>query len=140
MIKQPLLDEEKLPVVMALIEEASSLLAEKEEEKTKQTLASLEQELRSLTGNPDIEINSFQDYWEVTDLTTMAKGVLYGVVPKETVSDEQIKEIVLHILDYDEAEMEYWIRYLKVNTGLKNLSDYIFYPTFDTIIADRKSS
>lgn len=133
-----------------MIEEASSLLAEKEEEKTKQTLASLEQELRSLTGNPDIEINSFQDCWEVTDLTTMAKGVLYGVVPKETVSDEQIKEIVLHILDYDEAEMEYWIKYLKVNTGLKNLSDYIFYPTFfeldnhaslqeiaDTIIADR---
>lgn len=64
----------KLPVVMALIEEASSLLAEKEEANTKQTLSLLEQELRSLTGNPDIEINSFQDCWEVTDLTTMAKG------------------------------------------------------------------
>lgn len=63
----------------------------------------------------------------------------------------QIKEIVTNILEHDEAEMGWWLNYLKVNTGLDNLIDYIFYPDFvglnqqdtleqiaDKIIADRK--
>ena len=47
--------------------------------------------------------------------------------------------------------MDWWLEYLKINTGLVNLSDYIFYPNLvglnlqatleqiaDKIIADRK--
>ena len=70
---------------------------------------------------------------------------------KDNVSNEQIKEIVLGILKHEEAEMDWWLEYLKVNTGLVNLTDYIFYPNLvgldlqatleqiaDQIIADRK--
>ena len=30
--------------------------------------------------------------------------------------------------DHDEAKMDWWLLYLEVNTGLPDLSDYIFYP------------
>ncbi len=43
-------------------------------------------------------------------------------------TDEQIRDIVVHILEHDEAEMDWWLLYLEVNTGLDNLTDYIFYP------------
>ncbi len=47
---------------------------------------------------------------------------------KEDLSDAQIKEIVVNILKHSEAEMTWWLDYLEVNTGLDNISDYIFYP------------
>ena len=46
----------------------------------------------------------------------------------DELTDEQIKDIVVHILDHDEAKMDWWLLYLEVNTGLPDLSDYIFYP------------
>ena len=64
---------------------------------------------------------------------------------------EQLKEIVLHILKFGEGERDWWLEYLEINTGLDNLTDYIFYPDLigldfdatleqiaDKIIADRK--
>ena len=72
-------------------------------------------------------------------------------VSKSDVSDEEIKEIVLNILEHEEAEMDWWLDYLTLNTGLSNLTNYIFYPQLvgldsqatleqiaDKIIADRK--
>lgn len=70
---------------------------------------------------------------------------------KGELSDAQLKEIVLNILNYNEAEMDWWLEYLEINTGLDNLTDYIFYPDLvglsletdldqiaDKIISDRK--
>ena len=64
---------------------------------------------------------------------------------------EESKEIVLSILKHNDVEMDWWLEYLKLNTGLVNLTDYIFYPNLvdlspqagleqiaDKIIADRK--
>ena len=72
---------------------------------------------------------------------------------KEELTDEQIKEAVCNILSLTEAEIDWQLQYLKLNTGLDNLSDYIFYPALvdlspqaalsdiaDRIIADRKQS
>ena len=64
---------------------------------------------------------------------------------KDNVSNEQIKEIVLGILKHEEAEMDWWLEYLKVNTGLVNLTDYLvgldmqaaLEQIADKIIADR---
>ena len=47
---------------------------------------------------------------------------------KSDLTNEELKEIVLHIMDFEEAEMDWWLEYLEINTGLDNLSDYIFYP------------
>jgi hypothetical protein len=60
----------------------------------------------------------------------VAKGVLMPVPMKEDLTEFQIKEIVTNILKHSEAEMDWWLNYLKVNTGLDNLTDYIFYPDF----------
>lgn len=57
---------------------------------------------------------------------------------KEELTDKQIKEIVVKILEYEEAEMDWWLNYLRVNTGLDNLTDYIFYP--DLVGIDREAS
>ncbi len=70
---------------------------------------------------------------------------------KDNLTDAQIKEMVLNILNHEEAETDWWLMYLKLNTGLNNITDYIFYPNLvgldmqatleqiaDKIIADRK--
>lgn len=70
---------------------------------------------------------------------------------KGHLTDEQIKEIVLNILNHEEAKIDLWLMYLTINTGLDNLTDYIFYPHLvgldfqatleqiaDKIIEDRK--
>ena len=81
----------------------------------------------------------------------MARKALMAPPEKGQVTDAQIKEIVVNILRFKEAEMDWWLKYLEINTGLDNLTDYIFYPDFlgldpqaslgeiaDKIIADRK--
>lgn len=45
-------------------------------------------------------------------------------------TDAQIRKIVTGILTFRGAEMDWWLNYLRINTGLENLTDYIFYPDF----------
>lgn len=153
-MKTPVVDKAKLPEVMRIICDADSLMTEKDcenNEAAKKELEELQHELREITGNHQIIISDFHRYDEATDLKTVAKGALMSPPEKEDVTDEQIKEIVLNILKHDEAEMNWWLQFLKVNTGLENLTDYIFYPDFiglagnasleqiaDKIIEDRK--
>ncbi len=139
---------------MRIIEDAAALMAEKDcdsDKEAKANLEKLQQASRNITGNEKLEIRNYQRYWAATDLKTVAKGVLMPVPMKEDLTEFQIKEIVTNILKHSEAEMDWWLNYLKVNTGLDNLTDYIFYPDFvgldphatleqiaDKIIADRK--
>ncbi|MCM1467714.1 MAG: hypothetical protein NC086_06150 [Alistipes sp.] len=153
-MKEIIIDETKLPPVMEMIEKAAALMAETDcnnDTTAKQTLAKLQKDLRELTGNKKIQIKDFQRYWSYTDLETIARKALMAPPSKGNVTDAQIKEIVLNILKHGEAEMDWWLKYLKINTGLDNLTDYIFYPDLigldpqatleqiaDKIIADRK--
>lgn len=152
-MKEITIDETKLPAVMELIEKAAALMAEKDcegDKDAKRELADLQRDLRELSGNKKLQIKDFQRYWSYTDLKTMARKALMAPPPKGELTDAQIKEIVLNILKFKEAEMDWWLKYLKINTGLDNLTDYIFYPDFigldphatleqiaDKIIADR---
>lgn len=85
------------------------------------------------------------------DLETVAWEAFITPPSKEDLTNAQIKEIVLNILNFREDEMDWWLKYLKINTGLDNLTDYIFYPDLvgldsqatleqiaDKIITDRK--
>lgn len=155
MIKKIEIDETKLPEVMRIIDAAAVLMAEKDcdsDEGAKQELIKLEQDLRDITGNHDLNISDFRRYWSAVDLETVARGALMQMPPKENLTDAEIKEIVVNILHHKQAEMDWWLNYLRVNTGLDNLTDYIFYPDevgleenatleqiADKIIADRKS-
>ena len=153
-MKKPVIDEGKLPEVMKIIDDANTLMTEKdcEEDKVaKKELEELQSKLRGLTGNQQIQIRDFWRYDEAVSLETAARGALMSSPEKEDLTDEQIKEIVLGILKHGEAEMDWWLKFLEVNTGLDNLTDYIFYPDSigldggasleqiaDKIIADRK--
>ena len=148
------IDKTKLSSVMEIIEQAAELMLEKDlnnDEKAKSDLEKFQQKLREITGNNKIQIRDFQGYWGYTNLETVAKKALMPPVSKSDVSDEEIKEIVLNILEHEEAEMDWWLDYLTLNTGLSNLTNYNFYPQLvgldsqatleqiaDKIIADRK--
>ena len=131
MIKKIEIDETKLPEVMRMIDAAAVLMAEKDcdsDEGAKQELIKLEQDLRDITGNHDLKISDFRRYWSAVDLKTVARGALMQMPPKENLTDAEIKEIAVNILNRQQAEMDWWLNYLRVNTGLDNLTDYIFFP------------
>lgn len=82
-------------------------------------------------------------------METVARKALMPLPEKTELTDEQIKDIVINIMSLE--EMDWHLEYLKINTGLDNLSDYIFYPDLvgldrnaelnqiaDKIIEDRK--
>lgn len=153
-MKKICIDETKLPAVMGIIEQAAELMAEKDcdnDEISKLDLEKFQQELRKITGNEKIQIKDFQRYWSAMDLETVAREALMAPPLKEDLTNAQIKEIVLNILSFREDEMDWWLKYLKINTSLDNLTDYIFYPDLvgldsqatleqiaDKIITDRK--
>ncbi len=165
-MEKPFIDKTKLPEVMDIIGQAASLMEEKDcnnDDKAKKELSVFQKRLGDITGNKEINITDFREYWGYTSLEEIAYSALMPPPPRKKLNDSQILEIILNILPDNngdetsskaitsEAEMDYWIKYLTVNTGLENLSDYIFYPDLaglgrdasireiaDKIIADRK--
>ena len=140
-MKKVVIDETKLPKVMEIIELAASIMEEKDyvnNEDVKQELENLQKDLCNITENSKINIADFQEYWSYTDLETVAKSALMPSPQKRDITDDEIREIVIGILDFEEAEMDYWLDFLEVNTGLDNLTDYIFYP--DLVGLDKDSS
>ena len=129
-MQKPVIDETKLPEVKKIIYDADSIMSElysSENDGLRKELEELQSRLRALTGNQNIQIKDYWHYDEAISLDTAARGALMHPPAREEVTDEQIRDIVVHILEHDEAEMDWWL-YLEVNTGLENLSDYIFYP------------
>lgn len=125
------IDETKIPAVKEIIEKAAELMEEKDcdsDKDAKKELAELQRELREAAGNKKLQIKEYQRYWSYTDLETMARKALMAPPLKSDLTNAQIREIVLNILNHNEAEMDWWLMYLEINTGLDNLTDYIFYP------------
>lgn len=140
-MKKPIIDETKLPEVKKIISDADSLMTEKDcegDDIYKKELEVLQDRLRELTGNAQIRIRDYWRYDEAVSLETAARGALMSPPEKEELTDKQIREIVVKILEHEEAEMDWWLNYLEVNTGLDNLTDYIFYP--DLVGLDREAS
>ena len=133
-MKQPVFDQKKLPEAMKLIDQANSLLETRDhadDEAANQALKELETALRDVAKNPQLRIRDYKDYQASVGLVMAAKSALLAPPEKEDLSDQEIREIVLHILEHDEAETDWWLLDLQCNTGLENLTDYIFYP--DTV-------
>ena len=127
------IDESKIPAAMEIIEKAAALMAEKDcdnDKDAKKALTNLQKQLRELTGNSKIKITDFRRDWSYTDLETLARTALMAPPPKTELTDAQIREIVPIILTFRGAELDWWLNYLRINTGLENLTDYIFYPDF----------
>lgn len=148
-MKAPDIDESQMAEVMELIDRAASVMEENmgsEDPAVKRELKELQRRLREITGNKKLKVSEFQQYWSYASLETMAKKALRHPPQKCNVTDEEIKNIVVTVFSASyiksnpniEADMDYWLEFLRINTGLDNLSDYIFYP--DLIGMERSSS
>lgn len=153
-MKKIVIDEAKLPEVMDIIEDAAELMDKRDynsDAAVRSKLEEYQKRLIAVTGNDKLEIEAFREYWGWTSLETVARKALMPPPEKTEVTDEQIKEIVTNITSLEEEETDWYLEFLKINTGLDNLSDYIFYPDLvgldrnadlnqiaDKIIADRK--
>lgn len=75
-------------------------------------------------------IDSFLYYSSYTTLEETAMMALMPIPQKTGLSVEEIKELVLKIanVEFSEAETDYFLKVLKLETGLHNLIDYIYYP------------
>lgn len=153
-MKTIVINEAKLPEVMDIIEDAAELMDKRDynsDAAVRSKLEEYQKRLIAVTGNDKLEIEAFREYWGWTSLETVARKALMPPPEKTEVTDEQIKEIVTNITSLEEEETDWYLEFLKINTGLDNLSDYIFYPDLvgldrnadlnqiaDKIIADRK--
>lgn len=153
-MKKIVIDEAKLPEVMDIIEDAAELMDKRDynsDAAVRSKLEEYQKRLIAVTGNDKLEIEAFREYWGWTSLETVARKALMPPPDKTEVTDEQIKEIVTNITSLEEEETDWYLEFLEINTGLDNLSDYIFYPDLvgldrnadlnqiaDKIIADRK--
>lgn len=154
-MKKIVIDEAKLPEVMDIIEAAAELMDISGYESDAESISRLEEyqkRLIAITGNNKLDIEDFREYWGWTSLETVARKALMPPPEKTELTDEQIKEIVTNVTSLEEEEqMDWYLDFLEINTGLDNLTDYIFYPDLvgldrnadlnqiaDKIIADRK--
>ena len=131
-------EKTKLKKVMDLIDK----LAEPDDS---DDIARLELEIREITGKSDLSANECKEYWGW-------KRFLLPTPQAQGLSDEELAIIVEKIanVEYSESEMDYQLDVLAKETGLINVSDYIFYPNLiglelnadvqeiiDKILADR---
>lgn len=125
-MEYPKIDLEKLPAVMNLVEKAGELM-ELQEIEGNQELEYIEEELQRLTGKADLAVIDFNGYWASQSLETVAKKALFEKPKKRVLQPEEIKEMVVHILEQEEAVMDWQLYFLEVCTEL-DVTDYIFYP------------
>lgn len=132
-MKKPIFDETKLPLVMAIIDRMAILFEETDynnDQIIKNELTTLEKQLQEITGKTLDQLPSFHAYWSYTTLVNIAKSTLLPDPKRVGFSDAELSEIITMIceVDQDEAETDYWLQVLKVETGLNNITDYIYYP------------
>lgn len=125
-MEYPKIDMEKLPKVMDLIDEAASLM-ERQGIKENKELECIEKQLQLLTGKSDLRVIEFHHYWAAQSLETVAKEALFEKPQKRVLQPEEIREMVIHILEQEEAVMDWQLHFLEVCTKL-DVTDYIFYP------------
>lgn len=122
------IDNTKLSAVKELIDRIADEIATGTN--ANEEIAIYEYQLKELTGKSDIDANSFAEYWEWTTLEDLAYSVLMPVPACKGLSDDEIADIVTKIIncEYSEPETDYYLKALELETGLVNISDYIFYP------------
>ncbi|MBQ3692279.1 MAG: hypothetical protein II931_03050 [Clostridia bacterium] len=124
------IDESRLSETMDIIDRIAEIFEIGAKEEYDDEFNNLQIRLRELTGKPDIDISSFAEYWSWISLEDLARSVLMPTPEKKGLSDEEIAEIVTDICEceYSDSELGYYLELLKLETGLVNISDYIFYP------------
>ena len=128
-MKTPEIDSSKLNEVKEHIDRACDLM-EKGADKQSPKLRETEERLRKLTNRPYLDVKEFREYWGWTSLDDLAETLLMPEPEKSGMSVEEIAEVVTKICNvkYSESETDYQLKRLKLETGLDNITDYIFNP------------
>lgn len=117
------IDETKLSQAMELID----CIAEPENSDADRE-AALGQ-LRTLTGNMELEEADFFEYWGYTSLKEIAGKVLMPPPQKYGMSKETIIDLIRKIqnTEFSESENDYWLSVLELETGHRGISDDIYW-------------
>jgi len=119
-------DMNKISAVADILRRIDKLL---EKNENSAEIRELTQQLEEITGRKNIDPLQFRGFWTYTGAETLAEELLMPEPRIMGLSDEQIFEKVKKIClaDYSEAECNYWIKVLGLETGLE-ISDYIYFP------------
>lgn len=153
----PKIDETKLPAVKEIIDEINHFVIDENCDEESPEVKELAQKLREVTGKEELSIALFMYYSSYTTLEDAATMALLPIPQKSGLSDEEIRDLIGKIASadivcsYGEAINDYFLDILKLETGLDNITDYIFNPDeigmdlhasieeiTERIIADRK--
>ena len=93
----------------------------------------LGERLKELTGKTIDECRYFEQYWSYTSLDDIVDRVLMPEYEGIKLSDEELREKLEKLVDglntfIKESELDRMIMELEIDTGLDNVSDYLFYP------------
>lgn len=129
-MEYPKIDETKLQIVEEIIDKINYFIVDENYDEESTEIKELSQKLREVTGKKDLSIDSFLYYSSYTTLEETAMMALMPIPQKTGLLVEEIKELVLKIanVEFSEAETDYFLKVLKLETGLHNLIDYIYYP------------
>ncbi len=117
------IDNTRLISVMEIIDEIANINDDNK-------IAELEVKLREITGKKDINASDCLEYWGWTSLEELARSFLNPTPEFKGLNDDQLSEIIEKICEceYSESETDFQLKVLEKETGLSNISDYIFYP------------
>ena len=98
----------------------------------KEEIGNLEIRLKELTGKTIEECEPFRQYWSYTDLEDVVDHILMPPVKKEGLSDDELREklegLFNEIATMKPSKLDRAIEELELETGIDNVSDYIFWP------------
>ena len=86
-----------------------------------------------MTGKTIDECRYFEQYWSYTSLDDIVDRVLMPEYEAIKLSDEELREKLEKLVDglntfIKESELDRMIMELEIDTGLDNVSDYLFWP------------
>lgn len=129
-MKVPIIDEEKLNRAKELINRAAVLM-EEDYNANLEEVEELGGQLETLAGKT-IDIFELNCYWSHSSLDDVAKSVLMPEPEQCDLTNDDIKDILVHFYDYigqyGEAVADYIVAFLALNTGLSNMMEYIYFP------------
>lgn len=117
-----------------IIDRLATILDEEDVENAdiKNEIGNLEIRLKELTGKTIDECEPFSNYWSYTSLDDVVERIMMPSVKVAGLSDDELREKLERLFDeiatMKPAKLDRAIEELETETGINNVSDYIFWP------------
>lgn len=123
-------NEDNLYELMDTVDRIAEILETGYEQDSDGEFEYLSQRLEELTGRTDIDTSSFAGYYNRTSLEELARSLLLPIPERQGLSDNELESIIFDVCEGDlsDSELAYYIEVLRLETGLTDIYDYLFYP------------